>query len=203
MKREKHKSQVAQLMSQQNTNRFTIVALVIVIFGLIFSMAKLAGSSKTTIIPPTIEEPFWVTDSQVDTKYLEAVGIFLANLGYNVTPDTYEYQASQLIRWAHPRVYGEIERRNQRLANKIERNRVSMSFAPEQVVRSAAAEGEVPSIAVVGRLERRVGTKTTTRERLAVVMDFDVIAGRVYLTRYVESVDPEHPFAAVKKVEDM
>lgn len=193
MRREKYKGQLSSLMGTQSMLRFALGAMVIVTLGMMVMLWQVAGKSKTVVVPPTVSDPFWVTQNQIDPAYTENLGVFLVSLAYNVTSSSVEYQSEKLLDWVHPSVHGELKTEMARLAKRIKRENVSMFFSPMRVLQNTAAEG-FPQVAVVGEVTRKVGSKETKRERIAVVMAFTVSAGRVYLTEFREAADTNNPF---------
>ncbi|WP_018871444.1 TraE/TraK family type IV conjugative transfer system protein [Thioalkalivibrio sp. ALgr3] len=193
MKREKYKSKVAALMGTQAMMRYALGAAVVVNLALIVALFQLAGNTKTVVVPPNIDDPFWITQEEVDRKYIESLGMFLVSLGYNVTPSSIEYQTEYFMEWVHPSVHGELRSDMVRLANRITRENASMYFSPIRVEVDRGGEG-IPRVAVTGDVTRKVGRRETSTERVSVVMSFTVVGGRVYLTRYIEAEDPNEPF---------
>ncbi|WP_018949059.1 type IV conjugative transfer system protein TraE [Thioalkalivibrio sp. ALMg11] len=193
MKREQYKSKVAALMGTQAMLRYALGAAVVVNLALIVALFQLAGNTKTVVVPPGIDEPFWITQDNVDRKYIESLGMFLVSLGYNVTPSSIEYQTENFMDWVHPSIHGELRSDMVRLANRIKRENASMYFSPMRVELDRGGEG-IPRVAVFGDVTRKVGSRETSRERVAVVMSFTVVGGRVYLTRYNQAEDPNKPF---------
>lgn len=193
MRRDKYKAQVASLLGTQSVLRFALGAMVIVTLGMLYALIQMAGTTKTVVVPPNIEDPFWVTQEQIDPEYVETLGSFLVSLSYNVTPSSVEYQTKKLLKWVHPKVHGELETEMARLAKRIQRENVSMYFSPSRILTDTGGDG-IPSVAVVGEVTRKVGSTETRREQIAVVMRFTIAAGKVYLTAFYEADDTSNPF---------
>ncbi|OZA31226.1 MAG: type IV conjugative transfer system protein TraE [Hydrogenophilales bacterium 17-61-9] len=145
---------------------------------------------RETLVPPTIHKSFWVEDDKVSKEYLIEMGVFLAQLYFDVTPQNVDFNHRALKRYIDPRFYGTLEIEAGAYAQKIKKDNASTFMAIAMVMPDEAKQ----RIAVQGILNTYLGDSRTSQVNKTYVFEFGQRGGRVLLTGMREGKNAAQPF---------
>jgi conjugal transfer pilus assembly protein TraE len=164
------------------------------------TILKIAGSERTVIVPPRIEQGFWITSAQGSKDYLNQMGAYFAYLILDVDADTIEWKKSALLDWISPAQHGLMKTRQDLEAARLRRNNAATYFRPQQLVPDEARQ----SVVVMGRLRTTINGVETSNEVKSYLVELDFTGGRAHLKTFKEVLrDPQAPaLPAVSAVPD-
>lgn len=90
-----------------------ILALVVIL--------NLLGTVRTVVVPPALNQTFWVTRDQASHEYLEQMGSFIAWLILDVTPASIDWKKAVLLGYVEPEQYGALKTRQEVEAERLKR----------------------------------------------------------------------------------
>lgn len=151
-----------------------ILALVVVL--------NLLGTVRTVVVPPVLNQTFWVTRDQASHEYLEQMGSFIAWLILDVTPASIDWKKDVLLGYVEPEQYGALKTRQEVEAERLKRINAATVFAPQQLVPSEAAQ----SVVIRGRLRTLVNGFETSNELKAYLIEFSHAGARMHLKAFKE-----------------
>ena len=151
-----------------------ILALVVIL--------NLLGTVRTVVVPPALNQTFWVTRDQASHEYLEQMGSFIAWLILDVTPASIDWKKDVLLGYVDPDQYGALKTRQEVEAERLKRINAATVFAPQQLVPSEAAQ----SVVIRGRLRTLVNGFETANELKSYLIEFSHAGARMHLKVFKE-----------------
>ncbi|MEW6400242.1 MAG: type IV conjugative transfer system protein TraE [Chloroflexota bacterium] len=148
---------------------------------------------RETLVPPTIHATFWVEDDKVSKEYLIEMGVFLAQLYFDVTPQNVDFNHRTLKSYIDPRFYGKLEIEAGAYAQKIKADNASTFMAIAMVMPDEAKQ----RIAVQGVLNTYLGDSRTSQVNKTYVFQFAQRGGRALLTGMREGKNAARPFEEI------
>jgi conjugal transfer pilus assembly protein TraE len=119
----------------KRTFQLVLVASLVTNALLAAAWAMADRSVRYVFVPPEISQSFWVEGDRIGPEYLEQMGLFVLQLTKTVTPQSVDYQTSQLLRYAHPQAAADLERRTKAGALRLKGDNVSTTFGVRGVYR--------------------------------------------------------------------
>ena len=141
---------------------------------------------RETLVPPTIHKTFWVEDENIDTAYMEQMGVFLLQLILNTTPATSDVSITTFLKYTGPESYGRLERVLRAQAAQLKAGAVSTAFYPRSVT---LAPGAKNSIAIAGVLSTFGADRRLPDRAITYLLRFRFSGGRLYLSELSEMQD--------------
>jgi len=93
-----------------------------------------------TIVPPTLTDKAWVSQTQSSSEYTTAWAMYVGMLLGNVTPANATIIKDALGPILHPEIYQSTMEVLDKQIFQIRQDRVSLSFEPEKVLRDSVKE---------------------------------------------------------------
>lgn len=147
------------------------------------TIASIAGSERTILVPPSIDRTFWVARDQASREYLEQMAAFLAWLYLDVSPGTIDWKRNVLLNYVAPDEHAEMRRRMDLEAARLRATNGSTSFLIQQLTPNERDQ----SVVVAGRLRRQVnGLDTGEPETRSFLVRFQYAGGRVHVKSFKE-----------------
>lgn len=171
--------------AENRFGRITIVCLLAIC--LLSSLAALRTERSIVLIPPTLNQAVEVSRQKASVEYLEAWGLFLAELLGNTTPANAEFLKLAIEPLLAPEIYRSVLDAMSDQIKAIKMDRVAISFIPRHV----DYEPETNKVFVNGEMKSQgPSSKPDIRPR---TFEF-VIAIKNYRPR-IEFIDvyPEEP----------
>jgi conjugal transfer pilus assembly protein TraE len=166
-------------------------ALLVLFIGLTVLLAiALAARSdrvRTVVVPAGVNKTFWVEEGSVSPEYLEQMALFLAQLVYNVTPASAEYNTRLLLNHAAPALYGALRQQGEATARRLRADNATTLFG----VRAVTHDPKGPRVALHGVLSTYINEKRVAEHPKVFLFTFSVSAGRLYVTSIVETSDAD------------
>jgi conjugal transfer pilus assembly protein TraE len=159
------------------------LALNVLIMGTFLLRDK---THRETLVPPTIHKTFWVEDENIDTAYMEQMGVFLLQLILNTTPATSDVSITTFLQYTGPESYGRLEKILRAQAAQLKAGAVSTVFYPRSVT---VAPGAKNSIAIAGVLSSFGAERRLPDRAITYLMRFRFSGGRLYLAELSEVAD--------------
>lgn len=110
-----------------------IVLITLVLANMVLAVAVFSRQTVISIQPPTLSEAAEVSRSDASQAYLEAWGLYLAELMGNVTPGNLAFIRQALEPLLAPDVYRQVIDALEIQARQISDDRVTLKFQPRQV----------------------------------------------------------------------
>lgn len=190
MREGRYRSLFADTLWRRNLWMAVAAVMAVSNLALTFWLINTDVREKTIVVPPAFEQAFWVHGDEFSPAYLEQMAVFFAGLALTYNPDNVRHQVGQFLRYADPKAYGALAARLEGDAAKIERNRLSSVFYPQEV----RLKGR--SVALAGQLTTLVGNKQTEQRQATFLFGFDYRAGRLFVSTFTEMQNSGNPFAA-------
>jgi conjugal transfer pilus assembly protein TraE len=192
-----HKKDLHEFKRANGVQRMTILGLVGVTVMLTFMVL---GQKPIVILePPTRTKAFTITGDRVDAAWLEEMGLWVAHLMLDVTPQAITWQREQILKLTHPDTHGELEQRMNAQAKRLVEANATTSFWPQQI----AHDVEGQRVVMQGRLDTYVNGVRTSTNDVAYAATFASKGGRVLLKEWgeVPTDDPWLVKAAEQKLQ--
>lgn len=138
---------------------------------------------RETLVPPTIHKTFWVEDENIDTAYMEQMGVFLLQLILNTTPATSDVSITTFLKYTGPESYGRLEKVLRAQAAQLKAGAVSTAFYPRSVTLAPDAKN---SIAIAGVLSAFGADRRLPDRAITYLLRFRYSGGRLYLSELSE-----------------
>jgi conjugal transfer pilus assembly protein TraE len=146
---------------------------------------------RTILVPPEIRRSFWVEDGRVSPEYLEEMGLFLANLYFNVAPNNVTSQQQMLLRYVAPEAAGVLKAQSGAYALRLTRENAATTFT----VGAITADAKHLRVAMHGLLSTWVANTRVSQAQKAYLFEFRLTGGRLLLTSARET-DDKNPLGA-------
>ena len=159
------------------------------LLGMVIFITR-GDTHRETLVPPTIHRSFWVEDDKVSKEYLIEMGIFLAQLYFDVTPQNVAFNHQLLKRYIDPRYYGKLETEAGAYAKRIKDDNASTFFAVATIITDEPKQ----RVAVQGILNTYLGDARTSQVNKTYVFEFGQRGGKVLLTGMKESKNATQAF---------
>jgi conjugal transfer pilus assembly protein TraE len=192
------KSRLQQLIAQRNGYLVLAVGLVGLTLLLATGLCRLIGRERIVIVPPVVEQAFWVDAKTISPTYLSQMTVFFAQLRLNVTPSSAAYQRDLLLRYTDPRYYGDFKNELVAEADHLAQTHTSLIFYPVDVA------VDVPHLTatVSGDFSATVGTVLLPVKRLTYQLTYRYAQGRLWLRSFQEITESQ-PSTQPNTQEDM
>ncbi len=180
MREARYRALLTETLARRNL--WMVVALLTAFanVGLAYWVLNTDVREKTIVVPPRFEKTFWVHGDNVSPEYLEQMAVYFAGLALTYNPDNISHQVSQFLRYADPESYGSLAARLEGDAHKIQRNRLSSVFYPQEV----RLKGE--QAILTGQLTTLVGNKQTEQRQARFLVQFAYRDGRLFVSQFSE-----------------
>ncbi len=187
MKVSKHRSENTQL--KYSSGLWAKMAIIMGISNLLltFWLLTVSTAEKTIITPAELSKSFWIQGDNVSQEYLEQMAEYVSGLALTYNPANIDYRAKTFLKYADPRVYGELESKMYEEAEQSRRNRISSVFFSQE------AKIKGGQVALTGILETMVGSKQANSRQATFLVEFDYRGGKLYVRKFVE-VERDKPF---------
>lgn len=192
MRRARYQSGMAELVYRRNL--WMAVALLMALANGVEAwwLVTRTSAERHHLVPLGAGDPgFRFSGNQYTHEYWERMGTWFAGLALTYTPDTFDYQATTFLRYAHPEAYGALK------AVLVAEKKVVDERGQSQVfyVRGVRVRGM--NVAVKGILATRIGNREVDRRAVTWLAGFASLpGGPVAVTRFKE-VDSDDPFAGI------
>lgn len=131
------------LIGSWHGTRRLLAVMAAIALGLTLAVAvlamQLAGRERTVVlVPPVLAGELALSRSGVGEDFLKTWGLFVAQTVGNVTPGTVRMARATLEPLLAPAIHGAVVARLEAEIEKIETDRVTLSFAPRRVAADVA-----------------------------------------------------------------
>jgi len=168
---------MSKLISQRNG--FFILVGFLVLSNVMLVTLVLGKKEKVILIPPQLENPFWVKGEEVSAEYLEDMGHFMAMLLLDISPTSFPFKHKVLLRHTTPEAYGPLHAQLLKDGEHYISLQLSTHFKPSQVI----ANPKTWEADVTGSLTSFVGDKKVKETTETLTFKFTHRAGYFLLER--------------------
>lgn len=153
MKTDFLRENIIELISQ----RKSLIALVgfLSLSNVMLATFVLGKKEKVILLPPQLENPFWVKGKEVSEEYLEDMGHFMAMLLLDISPASFPFKHKALLRYAVPEAYGPLKTQLLKDGEQYTSLQLSTHFKPTQIITNP----QTLEAQVTGSLASFVGDK--------------------------------------------
>jgi len=171
--------------------RQQLLSAALAVLCLLLSVAALTKRTTTILEPPSRARAVTVVGDRVDGAWLEEMGLWVAHLMLDATPQSIGWQQEQLLKWVHPATHGDLQQRMTVQAKRMADANAATIFWPSQV----APDLDAQRVLVMGQLETYVnGVKVGgTARTVAYQVTFESVGGRALIKEWKE-VPPDDPW---------
>lgn len=184
MKLTNQHAQLQKLFGQRNTYMLIALGNIVLSICLIFVVLILSLRTKIEIlVPPQINKSFWVSGEQVSPQYLDEMSRFIADLRFNLTPESSATQRETLLRYTDPTFYNEFKALLIKEADYVAEQHISIAFYPTQDIRVDAKRLKT---IVEGDLKSSVGDTAIPAKHVKYLLLFKYNYGRLFIKQFQE-----------------
>ncbi|HUX79577.1 MAG TPA: type IV conjugative transfer system protein TraE [Alphaproteobacteria bacterium] len=122
---------IIKLISQRNG--WIGIASLMAMSSVLLSTALLIKSERTILVPPHITKTLWVEGGTVSKEYLEEMGVYIAKLLLDLSPSSFSYNHTTLLKYATPETYGALKKQLMDDGEHYTKLQLSTHFKPAQV----------------------------------------------------------------------
>lgn len=114
--------------------KFNSVVNATLAFGLFLLIyAQVTKDQIVALQPVTLGEEAWLSKSAASQSYMEAWGLFLAQLTGNITPENMDFVVKRVKPLLSPKIYNDMVDEMNIQAQSIKDDRVTIRFEPQSV----------------------------------------------------------------------
>lgn len=113
--------------------RIAVAALIILLFAQHCSTSN--KSEIITVVPPTLAEKSWLSETQASAEYVESWAMYVSMLLGNVNPANADVAKDAIGQLLSPDIFQNVMTVMDDQIHKIRQDRVSMNFEPEKILR--------------------------------------------------------------------
>lgn len=169
-----------QLKNQRSILVYSTVCLLL--SNTLLSVYLITQDKQIVLVPTHINKELTISQFNITEEYLEVIVRDIAMQLLNLTPDTYEYVESQILKLALPSNYGHLKAELKVLGDDVRSRNISVAFQIQEI----AVDAKTLECEVVGYLETRMGTMTVAREKKTYRFDFAFENSRLGLKEFHE-----------------
>lgn len=177
-----YKSRLQQILAQRNGYLVLAVILAAISLLLTISVCRMMNRERIVIVPPVVNQSFWVEQSAVSPEYLSQMTTFLAQLRLNLTASNAAYQRDTLLRYTDPIYYGDLKTELVNEADHLEKSHTSMIFYPVEVT----VDSQHLTTHIIGDLSASVGNDPLPVQRISYQLIFRYSQGKLWLKSFEE-----------------
>lgn len=183
MEPQKQATNVESLRASNRKLSYALLGLIALLVVLGLALARSIGNERIVITPMTLERPFAVRGIRPSAEYLEELSLWLAHLMLDASPESIGINKQLLLKHAAPAARGPLSHKIDYFAERLKRDSVSTSFAPDQI----ASRPERLAVAIVGQLDTRVADKKTSSVTKAYLAEWEYVGGVIKIKDFRES----------------
>lgn len=180
MDNKKYLSYFHNVVKCNNSLKFTIIALIIVILIEGFYMVDMMKSQKTIIIPG-IKETYVISDKTANKNYIIKMSTFFVDLVENFSPRTVKRNYQLFLSYVDAKSYGSMQSDLMALAQSYISNDTSSWFVVDSIMM-----GSGNTVYVIGRKHLIVGNKIVSENRIKITIKFVIKNGLFKVVSYEE-----------------
>lgn len=189
MHADQSKRNVDDLRSTIRIQQIVIVLLFCVVFVAMWAAKNSIGTERTVMVPSTLHNKVWVSAKDVDPTYLTDLADDFTHLLLDISPGNADYKRAQVLKWAAPDYYGELEKKLKLEAERLRRDNAASMYWMSQV----RPYPDKLSVAVYGQLMTYVNDRKTSEIPKSYLLEFRNQAGLLQLKSFKEA-NYEDPF---------
>ncbi|TDR30282.1 type IV conjugative transfer system protein TraE [Hydromonas duriensis] len=145
-----------------------IGALIVIVFVLSLRILMVSDRVRTVVVPASVNKTFWVDGDKVSTEYLNQMGVYIAQLMYNVTPASASNRHNLLLSYVSSDAYSALDKELARSDNVIKQTNIATYFTPTSV----GASEEHQSVTIKGVFTATQGDKIVQTNQREVAISF-------------------------------
>jgi conjugal transfer pilus assembly protein TraE len=186
----RYEADLKDLRRRNVTLGVAITGLTLALLLALGTILKISGTERTVVVPPRIEQGFWVSSSSGSKDYLNQMAAYFAYLILDVDAETIDWKKNALLDWIAPAQHGPMQTRQDMEALRLRKNNAATYFRPQQLIPDEARQ----SVLVMGRLRTTINGVETSNEIKSYLVELDFAGGRAHLKTFKEIVrDPHAP----------
>lgn len=152
--------------------------------------------SRIVVLPAEPSKSFWMDDKIVSPEYLEQMSSYLVQLALNNSPETFEHNMTQLLKYADPEKRGDIELMLLKQGRQMKSSNSSTSFIPQSV----EVLPRSMKVAVSGNVRQFIGNVLTSTTQKCWTLQFRYAGTRLWVQSMHET-NCKKPFENSSKKE--
>lgn len=133
-----YNNQLDVLNDKIRQRNILIAGMLVVLVLQSFSVFRLIGSQRETLVTPNLHGKVWVSGQEVSDEYLEFVGKFVADLALNVTPQNISYNQSAFLWMTRQDKIASLKKHFAERAEAVKRDSIRTTFTPAAAKPDAA-----------------------------------------------------------------
>lgn len=177
-----YQSRLQQVLSQRNGYLVLAALLAVMSILLAITVCRMMGRERIVIVPPVVNQAFWIEAHAVSPEYVSQMASFLSQLRFNLTPGNAAYQQETLLRYTDPTYYGDLKNELVREADQLTKTHTSLVFYPIEI----RVDATHFTADITGDLNARVGNDPLPTQRLHYHLRFRFSGGRLWLISFNE-----------------
>ena len=180
MRIELRDSKLMQLV--QRRNGLTVLLACSVLLNALqgVSVIALMRQTRVVIVPPEVQQPFWVGSNAVSETYLQQMTDYFLTLILNVTPETSAVKRELLLGFVHTASYGVVKAHLVQDETEIKKRNLARFFAP----RAYEISTHDLSVKTIGDLTTLVGQEKVGIERIQCHIRYQLEQGRLWIDEF-------------------
>lgn len=179
---EKHKGDLNEL--RQEKRRLQIALIATLGLSLILAIGVVRKDTMVVIEPPQRTETISMKGNRVDGAWLRQMGLYVAQMMLDSTPQSIDWQQQEVLRMVHPSTHADLEQRLTVQAKRLIDANATTVFFPSQY----APDVDNQRVVILGRLDTFVNGVMVqgSGRNVAYEASFAYGAGRSWLKDWKE-----------------
>lgn len=159
-------------------------------------IVAMEDKSRVVVLPAEPSKSFWMDDKTVSPEYLEQMSSYLVQLALNNSPETFEHNMTQLLKYADPEKRGDIELMLLKQGRQMKSSNSSTSFIPQSV----EVLPRSMKVAVSGNVRQFIGNVLTSTTQKCWTLQFRYAGTRLWV-QSMQETNCKKPFENSSKKE--
>ena len=165
------------LFAENRLLKFVIVLMTIAVCFSFISVNKALNHQQTIIIPPNFDQRLEIKGDNVNDDYLKMYTRYILDLLLNYTPKNIKYNFNDLLSFATPELYPELQKNLLKIEDNVDKLRVSSIFYPSQIIIDREKH-----IITIGGVRRQFANLSQIEEtRRNYYLKYQIDNGRFYI----------------------
>jgi len=157
------------------------------VWCLMWIITSNANNQRTVLVPPVIEERFWVSQQQYSNSYLAQMSVFFAQLRFNATAHSGQVQHDLLLSYVHPKAYDTLKQQLNREQEARSLAQLNSMFYPISI----DIDTQQQSATLSGDLWQMVDGQALPVMRKHYQINTSYQQGRLFITAFRELTDED------------
>lgn len=177
-------TKLSLMLKQRNSCLLLALILLVTVFFESVTIFSLRYHERIVIVPPTVNQRFWVEHNKVSVSYLDQISRYVLDQLLNITPETYLMQLETIFPYVESKVYGEFKQKWYEKIEKIRHQQISTVFYPFDI----SVDQSHLIVKVVGKFVVMSGNSKPIKRYMNYQLHYQYLNGKLWIKKIDEKI---------------